>query len=825
MLGPLREDSPRTIGPYTIRARLGAGGMGEVFLGDRGDGTGPAAVKTVRRDVAQDPGFRSRFRREITVARFVTGPHLAPLLDGDADAEVPWLATAYVAGPTLSAAVRGAGAMGEAEVRMLGAGIARALAAVHAAGIVHRDVKPGNVMLAADGPRLIDFGIARDAGATPLTTTSRMVGSPAFMSPEHVAGSGRVVPASDVFCLASVLCFAATGRDPFGDGPVAAVLYRVKYVEADLADVPDALRAVLETCLTADPAARPTAADLAERLAPGAAADWPAPVAGQIAEYGRELARAAAPAGPLLPGYTPTQAVTESPAAAHQLPTRGTDFAPGIHIAPTQGPGLPAPAGRRPRRALGAALAALIVLGAATGGYLAWRDRGSGPAGASPGSAATIVAGVDENGGPDASGSVPYGRDVRPQGWTKAWKGKFSGSPVGCSAGRDVVVCRMVDGTYEALSAADGHRMWTLDTGQSSRSAGWGPRGQFFMPAGATRPTVYDDIVLLAAGSRLQSVDARTGKVRWESRSGGAHGLDSAPVVAGGLVFAATTSAPEGAELAAYDLATGAEKWREPLAPEGISNAQKGNFWPVATDGEVLYAVGADAPRAFRPKDGELLGTAGGEAVQGAGSPTNSGCGHLRLWGASAFCAASVTNDDDPSGFGEDMVLLRFAAGSLKEQGRVPLESGLAAGAALTALDDRVIVLRRGDGYVESVPDEIVVVGRGNGQALSRFPLDGEQEPGMSNPVSNPLIVADTVVWADSTTLYTVPIHPDGTLGSLVRTELPGAPGPSGTPTYDSVTNGIDLESELLDPQVLPVGGVVHVVYDDGTTVSVPLPQ
>ncbi|MGW2846607.1 protein kinase domain-containing protein, partial [Streptomyces sp. NPDC001274] len=160
MLGPLREDSPRRIGPYTVRARLGAGGMGEVFLGVRDGGGEPAAVKTVRRDVAKDPGFRDRFRREITVARSVTGPHLAPLLDGDADAEVPWLATGYVAGPTLSAAVRRAGAMDEAAVRMLGAALARALAAVHAAGIVHRDVKPGNVMLAADGPRLIDFGIA-----------------------------------------------------------------------------------------------------------------------------------------------------------------------------------------------------------------------------------------------------------------------------------------------------------------------------------------------------------------------------------------------------------------------------------------------------------------------------------------------------------------------------------------------------------------------------------------------------------------------------------------------------------------------------------------
>lgn len=577
MLGPLRDDSPRRIGSYGIRARLGAGGMGEVFLGAPDGGGDPVAVKTVRRDVAQDPGFRSRFRREIAVARSVTGPHVAPLLDGDADAEVPWLATEYVAGPTLSAAVRGAGAMAGAEVRMLGAGLAHALAAVHAAGIVHRDVKPGNVLLASDGPRLIDFGIARDAGATPLTTTSRMVGSPAFMSPEHVAGSGRVVPASDVFCLASVLCFAATGRDPFGDGPVAAVLYRVKYVEADLGDVPEALRAVLADCLVADPAARPTAAELAQRLAPDAAARWPEPVVRHIAEYERELARVVALGGPLLPGYTPTEVAAGSPPAPHQLPTQGTDFAPGLHIAPTQGPGL-APPPRRSRRTLGAVVAALIVLGAATGGVLAWRNNRTTPNEASPGggslAAAKIVAGVDENGGPDASGTVPYGRDVRPTGWKKSWQGKFSGSPIGCSAGRDVVVCRKTDGTYEALSAADGHRMWTLDAGETTRPAGWGPRGQFFMPAGATRPRVYDDTVLLAAGDRLQSVDARTGKVRWEARAGGAHDLDSAPVVVDGLVFASTSPSFDGASLAAYDLKTGAEKWRKPLSPQGVSNAQ-----------------------------------------------------------------------------------------------------------------------------------------------------------------------------------------------------------------------------------------------------------
>ncbi|MFJ2273644.1 protein kinase [Streptomyces sp. NPDC087866] len=822
MLGPLRDDSPRTIGPYAIRARLGAGGMGEVFLGDRGHGTAPAAVKTVRRDVAQDPGFRGRFRREITLARSVTGTHLAPLLDGDADAEVPWLSTAYVAGPTLSAAVRGAGAMDEAEVRMLGAGMARALEAVHAAGIVHRDVKPGNVMLAADGPRLIDFGIARDAGATPLTTTGRMVGSPAFMSPEHVAGSGRVVPASDVFCLASVLCFAATGRDPFGDGPVAAVLYRVKYVEADLADVPDGLRAVLEDCLAAEPDARPTAAGLAERLAPGAASRWPAPVGGQIAEYERELARVTALNGPLLPGYTPTQAATGSPSAPARPTSPPPDFVPGVHSAPTQGPGLPPPA-HRPRRALWAALAALVLLGAATGGYLGWRERGAGPAEASAGGggAAAIVAGVGEKGGPDASGTVPYGRDVRPAGWKKPWQGKFAEPPLGCSAGRDVLVCRLIDGTYEALSAADGHHMWTFDSGQemSGRQAGYGPSGAFFMPAGATVPTVYDDTVLLAVGGRLHSLDARTGKGRWEARSGGALALESAPLVVGDRVFAAA-SADEGAELAAYDRGTGAEKWRKRLAQEDIAMAQKGNFWPVATDGKVVYAIGLDGPKAFRPEDGRLLGTAGGDAGQ---ESVNSGCADLRVRGTSAFCTTFVPNDEGDHGFGKDVAVLRFTAGDLRTRGRLELDAGLVSGATLSALDDRVIVLTRGDEYVESVPDEIAVVSQKDGRTLGRFPLTLHPEKGMSNPVSVPLIVADTLVWADTSTLYTVALRPDGTLGPLRKTGVPGAPGPSATPDYDRA-QGIELGKELLSPRVLPVGGAVHIVYDDGTTVSVRLP-
>ncbi|MEV7398840.1 PQQ-binding-like beta-propeller repeat protein [Streptomyces sp. NPDC091267] len=813
MLGPLREDSPRQIGPYAIRARLGAGGMGEVFLGERGDGSDPVAVKTVRRDVAQDAGFRSRFRREITTARSVTGPHVAPLLDGDAESEVPWLATAYVAGPTLSAAVRGAGALDEAEVRLLGAGLAHALAAVHAAGIVHRDVKPGNVMLAADGPRLIDFGIARDAGATPLTTTGRMVGSPAFMSPEHVAGSGRVVPASDVFCLASVLCFAATGRDPFGDGPVAAVLYRVKYVEADLEDVPEELRAVLEACLTADPAARPTAAELARRLEPGAAAGWPAPVGEQIAEYGRELARVVALDGPLLPGYTPTEAATGSRVGPHQLPTQGTDFAPGLHVAPTQGPGIAEPGRRVRRRTLAAALVALVLLGAATGGLLALRGGGKGGAD-DPKKPDAVVAGIDAQGGREGSGTVPYGRDVRPAGW-RSWQSRMTGQPFGCAAGRDVLVCRTTAGSYEALSPADGKKLWDYSARLDADGTGAriSPTGQIFTPSGSTRPAVYGDQVLLATGGRLVSLDSRTGKTRWESRAGSAHGFDSAPLVAGGTVFADIGPSSHGARIAAFDLGTGKERWRKPLVGEDIAKVDENDFWPLATRDGVLYLLGQGGLRALRTGDGAELGRAKDEET--------SQCHDALIRAPHVYCSAYTYFAD-----GERMAVHRLGTPSLEPDGEVPVPDELKDGGALVAVDDHVVVLVRTElpWAEDDVDPEIVLVRRDDGEILARYPLDRRSFSSPINAVSLPVIVADTLVWADSTSLYSVALHDGSEPGPLRTTVLKGAPGPELRKDYDMLQWGVVMSGEVLPPEVLPVGGAVYVIHHGGRVLSVPLP-
>ncbi|WP_424889933.1 protein kinase domain-containing protein [Streptomyces sp. XH2] len=283
VLEPLRETTPPRIGPYELLARLGSGGMGEVHLARGPEGT--VALKTVRAALAGEPGFRARFRREIAVARAVDSPHVARLTGGDADADPPWLATEYVPGPTLAEAVRLAGPLPAETVRALGAHLVRALHAVHAAPALHRDLKPANVLLAADGPRLIDFGVARAPDATTLTGTGLMVGTPGFMSPEHLRGGRHVVAASDVFCLASVLCYAATGEDPFGDGPLAAVLHRVSQAKADLSSVPDPLRGILADCLRPDPAERPGTEALTARFGTPreGAFGWPRTIRDRIA--------------------------------------------------------------------------------------------------------------------------------------------------------------------------------------------------------------------------------------------------------------------------------------------------------------------------------------------------------------------------------------------------------------------------------------------------------------------------------------------------------------------------------------------------------------
>ncbi|WP_338697499.1 serine/threonine-protein kinase [Streptomyces sp. Q6] len=354
---PLQADEPTTVGPYRLLGRLGHGGMGRVYLG-RSAGGRTVAVKVVHPHFALDDEFRERFRREVDAARRVGGAWTAPVLDADPEARVPWVATGFVAGPSLAQAAGSGHGLPEHSVRVLGAGLAEALAAVHGLGLVHRDVKPSNVLLTVDGPRLIDFGIARATdGTASLTSTGVSIGSPGYMSPEQILGRG-VTGAADVFSLGAVLVYAATGDSPFPGDSSAALLYKVVHEEPELGALTGELREVAAACLAKDAAARPTPEEVARRLAPeGAArlvaAGWlPGALVEQVSRSAVQLldlegtpaeAPASGPVGfsspsvngsspPRAPSGRPTRRTRPPSRAAHRGPRGGRQAGPAVRV-------------------------------------------------------------------------------------------------------------------------------------------------------------------------------------------------------------------------------------------------------------------------------------------------------------------------------------------------------------------------------------------------------------------------------------------------------------------------------------------------------------
>lgn len=265
MLEPLIDSDPRAIGPYRLSGRLGTGGMGAVYLGFD-PARRPAAVKVVRPDLLGDAEFRGRFRQEVAAARRVRGSFVAAVLDADVDAPTPWMATEYVDGVSLQAAVSRRGHLDGPMLAGLAAGLANALVAVHAAGLVHRDLKPSNVLLAWDGPKIIDFGIARSLDATSHTTAGGVLGTVAWMAPEQLRGE-RVGPPGDIFAWALCVVFAARGRHPFpADAPAVSAM-RMLADDPDLTGVPDHLLPLLARALAKDPGLRPTATQVVSSLA------------------------------------------------------------------------------------------------------------------------------------------------------------------------------------------------------------------------------------------------------------------------------------------------------------------------------------------------------------------------------------------------------------------------------------------------------------------------------------------------------------------------------------------------------------------------------
>ncbi|MFJ5899245.1 PQQ-binding-like beta-propeller repeat protein [Streptomyces sp. NPDC093064] len=262
---PLSTGDPESVGGYALLGRLGAGGMGVVYLGVSASGR-QVAVKLVHGPYAQEEEFRTRFRQEIAAARRVSGAFTAPVVDADPDADRPWMATLYVPGLNLTEVVEKDGPLSQRELRALGLGLTEALRDIHRVGLVHRDLKPGNVLMTEDGPRVIDFGISRASDSQNLTTTGRMIGTPPFMSPEQLASPRDVTPASDVFSLGSLLVFAAVGTGPFDADSPYITGYQVVHGTPDLGGVPEALLGIVERCLDKDPAARPELTDIHRML-------------------------------------------------------------------------------------------------------------------------------------------------------------------------------------------------------------------------------------------------------------------------------------------------------------------------------------------------------------------------------------------------------------------------------------------------------------------------------------------------------------------------------------------------------------------------------
>ncbi|MGX1561031.1 protein kinase domain-containing protein [Streptomyces sp. NPDC055506] len=564
----LQPDDPAELGTYRLLRRLGAGGMGRVYLA-RSPGGRTVAVKVVRPDLAADGDFRDRFRHEVEIAKAVSGRFTAPVVDADPDAPLPWLATSYVLGPDLTDVVAAHGALPEPTVRALAAGLAAALQEVHAAGLIHRDMKPSNVLLAADGPRVIDFGIARAVDGNRMTQTGVVVGSPGYMSPEQALGQD-ISTAGDVFSLGAVLAFAATGRGTFGHGAVshASLLYQVVHGEPDLEGVPQQLLGLVRACLAKDPAHRPVPSEIVTALAPqgveGVLSDWlPSAVASTIATHAAGILDLEAPQpspAPIAASFGP------APAMAHETPASTATPSPGY--------GYPS------------------VSGHGSTPVAAYGPPGPGYA-TPPGGAPT----------PGYGTTAPaYGAHEQP----------FAVGPASTRATASTGHSRrrvlgLALGGAAAVAAAGGGTAWWLGQDEDSKSTASGtsgePAGENFTtpPAGvapqplwhetAAEDSTTTDVpllthggLLLVSGDPLVAYDVKTSETRWSKPDVCAPG--SQLLFHEDKVFL-TDGGTEGV-LVARDVKSGKEVWRsrlgKALGVEGTIAIDDKNVYVTATD-------------------------------------------------------------------------------------------------------------------------------------------------------------------------------------------------------------------------------------------------
>jgi serine/threonine protein kinase/outer membrane protein assembly factor BamB len=549
---PLWPDDPREAGEFRLRARLGAGGMGQVYLGMSPAGRA-VAVKIVRPELTQDAEFIGRFRSEVAAAKAVNGVYTAQVVATGLYDNPPWLATVYIPGPTLEQVVDERGPLPEPAIWRLAAGLAEALRAVHGAGLVHRDLKPNNVLLAEDGPRVIDFGVARALDAASRTSTGVTMGTPPFMSPEQAEGS-PAGPASDVFSLGSVLCFAATGEPPFGDGSAPSVLYRVVHAAPALGAVAEPLRGLIGSCLAKDPALRPAVSQLTSSLAARPegwdGTFWPAGVAAVIREYGGADARQL--------GYQtwhePGRRVTSVPPVAGPAPTTGS---------PTDTDRPPHPPSSR-RRAL-AIFGGVAAAGLAVG---AWQLSGDGKQSRTP-------AGLTGDSGGAYSGT----------GGKVLWHHPVPSRPEFLAMTNGGVYVATYDAGVFALDAATGKLDWTHVRGAEIPNA-----------LTASDGTVY------WTAENVIAVDAASGSVRWQHVPTSVVGLFT--VSGGSLIYAAAgNGGPALCDLIALDTATGRVRWQVPCSSYPTASAGADGVMYVAMNQSHMFALGPDGRQLWAKPD------------------------------------------------------------------------------------------------------------------------------------------------------------------------------------------------------------------------------
>lgn len=538
-----------TVGGYTLIDRLGSGGMGKVYLARSASGR-RVAVKLVHAQFAEDDEFRVRFRREIAAARRVSGAFTAPVVDADPEADRPWMATLYVPGPTLTQRVTEGGPLGEREVTQLALGLTEALRDIHRADVVHRDLKPANVLMAEDGPRVIDFGIAHAADGHTLTSTGQTFGTPPYMSPEQLTSPHRVGPASDIFSLAAVVTFAATGRGPFDAPNAHMTAYNVASAEPVLDGVPGPLRTILARCLDKDPDLRPGVDELMELFQ----ASWPEDRDGDAAP---PSARDALPTQEALPALDSL--------AAHDTVSVRDDRTKRMEAATAAPPLHPAVTGGGDRRRL---RRRRVLVSVSCGVALALAGLG----------AAVMYGPGNKDGKTGSSAADSAVAADLPDGW-KPWQTTLRGgdrmeesgeSGSGCLVSGSQLYCGSEGVTAARLDAATGRTRWSFSADIES-----------------TVPlTVRNGVVVVndRKGPAWSSDDRRwvTGLTAEDATVGWTHsiGTGAEPVGFGDWVVA---PALDGRSLIAMNVDDGEEAWRFSV-PAGETCA------PWAGDG-ALFAL------------------------------------------------------------------------------------------------------------------------------------------------------------------------------------------------------------------------------------------